>query len=703
MNKILEWSKHNIDLVLTIVSGILIILGYILNGLDYGLTADIVFAAAILIGGFESAKDGILEFKNNRKLDANVLMILAAIGASVIGHFSEGAILIFIFSLSHSLEQYTQNKSRDAISELMKIVPDTARLYQADGSITVVETKNLEIGDRIQVPKGELVPIDGELLTEEAYLNEASITGESMPVHKKYGDPIIGGTLNESESFDMTVSVKDEDTMMAKIVRMVDEAQNTLSATESTISKIEGIFVVSVLIFVPLFIVLTPLIFNWEWQQAFYRGMVMLTVASPCALVASASPAKLSAISRGAKQGMILRGGDVLDQTATVDTVVFDKTGTLTLGMPRVTDYYYHDPKQADLVNRIVKSAESTSTHPIASAFMISLSSTELLPLDKIENITGKGFRVEHKGQVWRIGNRSLIVTEDPDLAPTDQEREQIDLWESRGSTVVFVTCNDQLMAFFAITDPVKLESKNAVNSLKELGIETIMLTGDEAKNANYIAEILELDQVRANLLPVDKLEIIKELQAQGKKVLMVGDGVNDAPALAIADVGIAMGSGTDVAMETADIILVKNNLCRVPFLIGMSKKTIRIIKQNIFFSLAVMFFLILVNVLQLINLPLGVVAHEGSTIMVILNGLRMLTYGMRSKQDPDTCKKEPDKVDPVTQIVTESMLRPDAHLTPEQILIPEMPCLGEYADCLVQYGYSADMYCKNCKNYPGR
>ncbi|MGI6578812.1 MAG: heavy metal translocating P-type ATPase [Saccharofermentanales bacterium] len=703
MNKVLTWSKRNIDLVLTIVSGFLIISGFILSNVVNSLAGDIAFGAAILIGGFESAKDGILEFKNKRKLDANVLMILAAVGASVIGHFSEGAILIFIFSLSHSLEHYTQNKSRDAISELMKIVPETARLYQADGSIVVVETKDLEIGDRIQIPKGELVPIDGKLLTVEAYLNEASITGESMPVHKKFGDSIIGGTLNESESFDMTVSVKDEDTMMAKIVRMVDEAQNTLSATESTISKIEGIFVVSVLIFVPLFILLTPLVFGWEWQQAFYRGMVMLTVASPCALVASASPAKLSAISRGAKQGMILRGGDVLDQTVMIDTAVFDKTGTLTLGLPRVTDFYYHDPAQADLVNRIVKSAESTSTHPIATAFMISLSSAELIPLDKIENITGQGFRVEHQGQVWRIGNRSLVAVEDPDLVPTDLEKEQIGLWEARGSTVVFVTCNDRFMGCFAITDPVKLESKNAINSLKELGIETIMLTGDEAKNANYIAEILEVDQVRANLLPVDKLEIIKELQAQGKKVLMVGDGVNDAPALAIADVGIAMGSGTDVAMETADIILVKNNLCRVPFLIGMAKKTIRIIKQNIFFSLAVMFFLILVNVLQLINLPLGVVAHEGSTIMVILNGLRMLTYGMRSKQAADTYDKVADSVDPITEIVTESMLRPDAHLSPEQILIPELSCVGEYADCLVQYGYSADMYCKNCKHYPGK
>ncbi|NLN52390.1 MAG: heavy metal translocating P-type ATPase [Clostridiaceae bacterium] len=698
MSKLITWSKRNLDLTFTIICGILIVFGFILNNTGFHIASNIVFGAAIIIGGYESAKEGVLEFKTKKKLDANILMILAAIGACIIDHFSEGAILIFIFSLSHSLEHYTENKSRDAISELMKIVPETARKYQEDGTIAIVETKDLEIGDRIQIPKGELASIDGELVDDWAYLNEASITGESMPVNKRYGDAIIGGTLNEGESFDMIVTVKDQDTMMSKIVRMVDEAQNKLSETESTIGKLEGIFVKSVLIFVPLFIVLMPLIFAWPLEQSFYRGMVMLTVASPCALVASASPAKLSAISRAAKQGMILRGGDILDVTATVDTVVFDKTGTLTLGMPRITDYYYHDPEQADLVNRIVKSAESTSTHPIANAFMISLSSTEIIELDQIEDITGKGFRLEHQAQIWKIGNRSLVFPKNNQLELTAAEKDQIDLLEQRGSTVVFVTCNDRFMAYFAITDPVKLESKTAIASLKEQGIETIMLTGDEEKNAKYIADLLEVDQVKANLLPVDKLEIIKDLQSQGKKVLMVGDGVNDAPALATSDVGIAMGSGTDVAMETADIILVKNNLCRVPFIIGMSKQTGKIIKQNIVFSLAVILFLIVVNVLQLINLPLGVVAHEGSTILVILNGLRMLAYGKIKKGADATCDEVSESTDSLHQQYLEQL---ETVVAAQDHPETEMPCFAEYEDCLVQYGYAADMYCKHCRNNP--
>lgn len=272
MSKLITWSKRNLDLTFTIICGILIVFGFILNNTGFHIASNIVFGAAIIIGGYESAKEGVLEFKTKKKLDANILMILAAIGACIIDHFSEGAILIFIFSLSHSLEHYTENKSRDAISELMKIVPETARKYQEDGTIAIVETKDLEIGDRIQIPKGELASIDGELVDDWAYLNEASITGESMPVNKRYGDAIIGGTLNEGESFDMIVTVKDQDTMMSKIVRMVDEAQNKLSETESTIGKLEGIFVKSVLIFVPLFIVLMPLIFAWPLEQSFIAG-----------------------------------------------------------------------------------------------------------------------------------------------------------------------------------------------------------------------------------------------------------------------------------------------------------------------------------------------------------------------------------------------------------------------------------------------
>lgn len=696
MSKVINWTKRNTDLSLTIICGILIAIGFIFAANAMHLLSNITFAAAIMIGGFESAKEGITKFRQARRLDSNILMIIAAIGACIIDHFSEGAILIFIFSLAHSLEHYTESKSRDAISELMKMVPETARKYTEDGSTVVVETKTLEIGDRIQIPKGETVPIDGELSVAEAYLNEASITGEPMPVWKKRSDSIIGGSLNEGESFDMTVTVTDENTLMSKILNMVDEAQNNPSSKESLINRIEGVFVKSVLIFVPIFILVSPYLLSWSWQNAFYRGMIMLTVASPCALVASASPAKLSAISRGAKQGMILRGGDVIDTTATVDTVVFDKTGTLTLGIPRVTLAYYHSSDEEELINQIVKSAEATSTHPIAKAFMTQLEDTSLLELDQIENITGKGFRVNHKNQIWKIGNRSLIEFEKNNYSFTEKEQKRITESEKEGSTIVFVTCNDEFKAFFGITDPIKTESINAINSLHQEGVETIILTGDAEKNSKYIAEKLGVNKVRANLLPGDKLKIVEELQAEGRTVLMVGDGVNDAPALAVADVGIAMGSGTDVAMETADIILVKNNLCRVPFILGMAKKTNQIIKQNIIFSLGVILLLITANIMQFMNLPLGVLGHEGSTILVILNGLRMLTYGRNKDSEELSCETQAKAN---KQLLEKQISKNDQ----EGRKFTDKECEGQSPDCLVQYGYSPEVYCQYCDKNPDK
>ncbi len=686
MDKTKKWIKENTDLFLTIICLLLIIIAYFVQAQDNQLIANIIFLAAIIIGGIESAKEGIEAFIESRKIDANILMILAAVGACFINHFSEGAILIFIFSLSHSLERYTESKSRDAIAELMNMVPDTARKYLPDGSITEVETKDLQIGDKIQVPKGEMIPIDGLLLSKECYINEASITGESMPVYKATGETVIGGTLNVGESFDVEVSVTNQDTLMSKIVALVDEAQNNPSTRESLISKIEGIFVKGVLIFVPLFILATPFLLNWEWKTAFYRGMVMMTVASPCALVASASPAKLSAISRAAKQGMIIRGGNILDILPDIDTVVFDKTGTLTLGLPSVTNAYYLVDELENEINQIVKSAESTSTHPIANAFIRQFQNVDVITLDQIENITGKGFVVIHQENHWRIGNRQLIMEGNQDQSFSDIEKAYIENFEASGATIVFVTRNEQLVAFFGVTDPLKKDSAKTIQILKDQQIETVMLTGDAKKNSQYIGAQLGIDQVFDSLLPDDKLNIIKRLQAEGKNVLMVGDGVNDAPALAIADIGIAMGSGTDVAMETADIILVKNNLNRVPFLLEMAKKTSRIIKQNIVFSLAVILLLITINVLQIISLPIGVVAHEGSTICVILNGLRMLYFGNNfGKEEEQTIIENTEmiKIDHASSL-KKQMLECCQQDNPEA--------------CLVQYGYPAHVFCRYCE-----
>lgn len=631
MKKLTSWVKENKQMTLTIISGLLIILGFILDFSKQNTFAIISFILAFLIGGYHSAKQAWDELIHERHLSVDVLMIFAAIGASLIGYWAEGALLIFIFSLSESLEVMAMAKSRNAIAQLMNMTPDIARKYQDDHSIVEVATKDLRIGDRVQVRKGESVPIDGQLASEYALINEASITGEPVPVSKSTGDEIIGATINEGNTFDMIVTVENEDTLFAKIIKMVEEAQNSPSKTDSFIKGIEDNYVKIVLISVPLFILLAPTLLGWTWSQAFYRGMVLLTVASPCALVASAAPTNLSAISRAAKKEMIFKGADTLEMIDDLKAIIFDKTGTLTIGHPEVDQVYYGQDVDQDQVNLVLKAAESGSTHPIAKAILAYLDEVELIKLDNIEDITGKGLKLQYQNKSWKIGSKSFIIDSlTSELDPSIKDK--IDHLQTQGATIVYISADDQFMAYFSLMDELKDEAFEAIDELHKLGIKTVMLTGDQEKTANYIAEKLGIDEVRANLLPQDKVRHVKEIQDKFGVTAMVGDGINDAPALATADIGISMGSGTDIAMETSDIVLIKDSLKQLPFALGLSKKMKSITKQNIIFSLSVIVLLIISNLMESINLPIGVIGHEGSTILVILNGLRMLGYNYQSK-----------------------------------------------------------------------
>lgn len=594
MQSIKSWVKENKEMTLTIISGLLIIIGFILKYSQTNDTSVPIFILAFLIGGYNSAKNAYLELVQDYHLSVDVLMILAAVGACIIGYWTEGALLIFIFSLSESLEVMAMAKSRDTITKLMKMTPDTARKYNNDGQIIEVPTNELKIGDKVQVRKGESVPIDGKLLSKHAVINEASITGEPVPVTKETGDDVIGATINEEETFDMEVSVENEDTLFSKIIKMVEEAQNSPSKTDSFIKGIEDNYVKIVLIAVPLFIILAPSIFGWTLSEAFYRGMVLLTVASPCALVASAAPTNLSAISRAAKKEIIFKGADTVEQLTDLKAIIFDKTGTLTIGKPEVHEVFYEEAADRQAVNQVIKAAENGSTHPIATAILDHLEDTPLIQLDDVKDITGKGLEVQAFNQSWKIGSRNFVIDN--------------------------------------LTEKIGQESLAKIDELHKLGIQTVMLTGDQEKTAKYIAKELGIDEVRANLLPQDKVSHVKELQEKYNSVAMVGDGINDAPALATANVGISMGSGTDIAMETSDIVLIKDSLDQLPFAIGLSHKMHQITKQNIIFSLSVIVLLIISNLFQAINLPIGVVGHEGSTILVILNGLRMLAYNYQNK-----------------------------------------------------------------------
>lgn len=611
-------------MIATTISGILIILGIVLQWQNLDTAAAIIFVLSFIIGGYKQAKEGFIDTVEHKHLNVDILMVLAAVGASLIGYWMEGALLIFIFSLSGSLEEYATDKSTQAITALMNIVPEIAKRINPDGSIEDVAVKDLKVGDTLMVPKGASIPIDGTIASGLGLIDEAAISGESVPVEKTVGDDIFGSTINLSEALTMTVSKESKDTLFAKIIRMVEEAQKTPSKTASFINRIENTYVKIVLVFVPVMIAVFYFLLDWGWNESFYRGMVLLTVASPCALVASATPAVLSAISNAAKRGILFKGGIAIENFSAMDCIAFDKTGTLTEGKPVVTEANYLAGTDEKHIMSVVYALEHSSTHPIASALVQHLETKEYVKnqMDSIQDLTGFGLAGEAFGSKWKIGKKTFVVTDE--LNEPSFVKEAFAL-QNEGKTVIYVSQDDKVVAYYALLDTPKSEAKDMIAFFKANGVHTIMITGDNEATGQTIGKQLGVDEIRANCLPEDKTTILKELQAKYKLVGMVGDGVNDAPALANADIGIAMGEGTDIAMETADVVLMKSELDKLEYCYGLSKKLKKITMQNIIFSITVILILILSNLFQLINLPLGVVGHEGSTILVILNSLRLL------------------------------------------------------------------------------
>jgi len=637
----------NKAMIATLISGILIVTGLFLQWQNFDTAAAVIFILSFIIGGFKQAKEGVIDAIENKHLNVDILMVLAAVGASLIGYWMEGALLIFIFSLSGSLEEYAMDKSTEAITALMNIVPDVSKRIKADGTIEEVATKDLKVGDTLLVPKGASIPIDGVIKEGLGLIDEAAISGESVPVEKKIGDDIFGSTINLNEAIKMTVTKESKDTLFAKIIRMVEEAQSTPSQTASFIKRIENTYVIIVLIFVPVMIAIFFFLLDWGWNESFYRGMVLLTVASPCALVASATPATLSAISNAAKRGILFKGGISIENFSQMDCIAFDKTGTLTEGKPKVTEAIYTTSEDEQHIMSVVYALEHSSTHPIAAALVNHLETKEYekSQMDSIQDLTGFGLAGEAFGSGWKIGKQSFVVSD-------SQNNQQIVAdaltLEKEGKTVIYVSKDDQVVAYYGLLDTPKEEAKEMIAFFKSNGVHTIMITGDNEATGQTIGKQLGVDEIRANCLPEDKTTILKELQSRYKLVGMVGDGINDAPALANADIGIAMGEGTDIAMETADVVLMKNELDKLEYSYGLSVKLKKVTIQNIIFSVIVILTLIMFNLFQVINLPLGVIGHEGSTILVILNSLRLLavipthTASKSLKPEMNTRSKKP-------------------------------------------------------------
>lgn len=570
----------------------------------------ISFYVAIFFLGFFATKDAIKETLQSRSPNVDLLMVLAALGAVIINYESEGAMLLLIFAGAEFLEEYASDKSTHAIEELMAQVPETAHVLQADGAIIEVTTKNLKIGDKVVVAKGEQIPIDGTL-DRNAQINESSLTGEAMPVEKEKGEEAFAGTLNVGHVFHLTVTKMSNQTVFSNIIRMVEEAQGRPSRISTFIDRFEKRYVTAVLIVVPLFIAVLYYGKDFTIQEAFYRGMVLLTVASPCALVASATPATLSAISNGAKNGVLVKGGAAMEALATMDVLFTDKTGTLTFGDFQVVAYDVPEPLLKEVIYM-----EQQSSHPIASAIVRKFEHIDLNGIDPaipIEEIPGSGLK---KGTI-RCGKPSAFE----EMNDPKKFREKA----AEDHTTVLVSEGNEIVGYFALSDEVRHEAVDAVNGFQSEGVSVMLLTGDNETVAKKVAQEVGISQFQAACLPEDKIASIIAQQNKNHVVGMIGDGINDAPALANADIGIAMGSGSSAAMESADVVIVKNNLVKLFYSYRLSKKLNTIIKQNISFAIGVMVVLILLNLIGWLDLPMGVVLHEGSTILVIVNGLRLL------------------------------------------------------------------------------
>ena len=581
-----------------------------------------LYILAFCIGGFAKAKEGLEETFKEKKLNVELLMIIAAVGSAVIGYWTEGAILIFIFALSGALETYTMNRSNKEISSLMELQPEEALLV-SNGEQRKVNVSELEIGNVIFVKPGERVPVDGVVVKGGSSIDESAITGESMPIQKYRGDEVFAGTVNITGSMSIRVTKLSTDTIFQKIINLVQTAQSEKSPSQLFIERFEGTYVKAVLAVVALMMILPHYLFSWSWQETFYRAMVLLVVASPCALVASIMPATLSAISNGARNGILFKGGVHLENLGSLKAIAFDKTGTITRGTPEVTDFIVSKKENEREIKQISASIESHSNHPLAKAIVryVVKSNVDLVEIEGIMDVPGFGIEAKIQGDRWKIGKADFVnLAHESKLFDFSLE-ELI----TQGKTMVYIQKNEQVIGLVALKDILRSDAKEALQELNRLDLATVMITGDNEKTARVIAKDTKLSDYISDCLPENKVEKIKELKKKYKVVAMVGDGVNDAPALATASVGIAMGEGTDVALETADVVLMKNELLKIPQVIQLSKKMNRIIKQNICFSILVIMVLICSNFLQVLDLPLGVIGHEGSTILVILNGLRLL------------------------------------------------------------------------------
>jgi len=644
------WFQENRELFLSLVAGFLLLGGWLIETTTAfpGYLPIILYLGAYVLAGWDVSRHAWIALKE-RHFDTDLLMILAALGAATLGRFAEGALLLFLFSLGHAIEERILDRARSAIKALANYAPKTA-LVRRDNTETEVPVDEIHLDDIVIVRPGIRIPVDGVIQEGSAEVDQSPVTGESLPVEKRPGDPVFAGTVNGHRAVIVRTNRLARDSTMARVVRMVEEAQAFKSPTQQTIEKFERFYVPTVL-GITLLTIFLPIFFGMPIQESFFRAMTLLVAASPCALAVGAPVTILAGVAQAARNGVLVKGGVHLENMGKLKALAFDKTGTLTYGNPEVTDVVAFptpgvaarsssvDQASKDDVLRIAAVIESRSAHPLARAVV--RAANELagpvnhfagdnngeINATHVETISGRGIQAQLNGQNALLGNLEFLKASG--IPIPEEVIQHVDRFEDHGKTVIAVSVNGHLHGVIALADTIRNEAREAMKRLERLGIKrTIMLTGDNPSAARAIAEQAGVTDYRADLLPAGKLDEVRKLLQDYGMVGMVGDGVNDAPALATATVGIAMGSaGTDVALETSDVALMGDDLNRLAFAIGLGKATSTMVRENLLIALGVIGVTAVAAIGGWIGIGLAVLFHEGSTLIVVMNALRLLKY----------------------------------------------------------------------------
>ncbi|AYY11313.1 cadmium-translocating P-type ATPase (plasmid) [Enterococcus sp. FDAARGOS_553] len=620
-----SFIKRNIALIISLGFILVAVISQLSLGEDHLLTKAL-YILAIIIGGFDLFKEG---FSDLIKLDFSMesLMTIAIIGAAFIGEWAEGSIVVILFAISEALERFSMDKARQSIRSLMDIAPKEA-LIRRNNIEQLVSVDKIDIDDIMIIKPGQKIAMDGLVINGHSSVNQAAITGESVPVEKQLDDEVFAGTLNEEGVLEVKVTKKVTDTTIAKIIHLVEEAQGERAPAQAFVDKFAKYYTPFIIIMALLIVVVPPLFFGGDWNKWLYQGLSILVVGCPCSLVISTPVSIVSAIGNAAKNGVLVKGGVYLEEIGHLRAIAFDKTGTLTKGKPVVTDFIATSSETDINYLSIISSLESLSQHPLASAILNEADKTNVdyksIQIEDFQSITGKGLTGIHQNIRYYIGSPKLFSAS---VIEETAVKVQYRQFQEQGKTAMYFGTDEQILGVIAVADEVRDSSAAVISELHKLSIEhTIMLTGDNTKTAESIGKQLGVTEIKGDLMPQEKLDSIKALRTTYNKVAMVGDGINDAPALAASTVGIAMGgAGTDTALETADVALMGDDLQKLPFIVRLSRQTLKVIKQNITFSLGIKLLALLLVIPGWLTLWIAIVADMGATLLVTLNGLRLM------------------------------------------------------------------------------